>query len=65
VERDYRAAGMPAQWRDSDEFARLVFAGLEMVPPGAVLVSEWRPESDGLRPAPAEVSFYGGAARKS
>jgi O-methyltransferase involved in polyketide biosynthesis len=65
VERDYRAAGMPAQWRDSDEFARLVFAGLEMVPPGAVLVSEWRPESDGPRPTSAEVSFYGGAARKS
>lgn len=65
VERDYRAAGMPAQWRDSDEFARLAFAGLEMVPPGAVLVSEWRPESDGPRPTPAEVSFYGGAARKS
>ena len=65
VERDYRAAGVPAQWRDSDVFARLVFAGLEMVPPGAVLVSEWRPESDGPRPTPAEVSFYGGAARKS
>jgi hypothetical protein len=56
---------MTAQWRDSDVFARLVFAGLEMVPPGAVLVSEWRPESDGPRPTPAEVSFYGGAARKS
>jgi hypothetical protein len=65
VERDYRAAGIPAHWRDSDEFARLAFAGLEMVPPGAVLVSEWRPESDGPRPTPAEVSFYGGAARKS
>jgi hypothetical protein len=64
VERDYRAAGMPAQWRDGDEFARLAFAGLEMVPPGAVLVSEWRPDSDGPRPAPAEVSVYGGAACK-
>jgi hypothetical protein len=65
VERDYRLAGMPAQWRDSDVFARLVFGGLEMVPPGAVLVSEWRPESGRPRPTPAEVSFYGGAARKS
>ena len=64
VERDYRAAGMPAQWRDGDEFARLAFAGLEMVPPGVVLVSEWRPDSGGPRPAPAEVSVYGGAACK-
>ena len=38
------------QLRDSDEFARLAFAGLELVPPGVVLVSEWRPEGDG--PAP-------------
>ena len=51
VERDYRAAGMPAQMRDSDEFARLAFAGLEMVSPGVVLVSEWRPDSDAPRPA--------------
>jgi O-methyltransferase involved in polyketide biosynthesis len=64
VERGYRAAGMPAQLRDSDEFARLAFAGLEMVPPGVVPVSEWRPDSGGPRPAPAEVSVYGGAACK-
>jgi len=64
VERDYRAAGMPAQWRDSDEFARLAFTGLKMVPPGVVLVSEWQPEGAGPRPSPAEVSFYGGVARK-
>jgi hypothetical protein len=64
VERDYRAAGIPVQWRDGDEFARLAFAGLEMIPPGVVLASEWRPDSDGPRPAPAEVSVYGGAACK-
>jgi hypothetical protein len=64
IERDYRAAGIPAQWRDGDEFARLAFTGLEMVPPGVVLVSEWRPEGAGPRPTPAEVSFYGGVARK-
>jgi hypothetical protein len=56
---------MPAQLHDSDEFARLVFADLEMVPPGVVLVSEWRPDSGVPRPAPAEVSFYGVVARKS
>ena len=64
IERDYRAAGMSAQWRDSDEFAQVAFTGLEMVPPGVVLVSEWRPDSDGPQPRPSEVSFYGGVARK-
>ena len=64
VQRDYRAAGIGVQWRNSDEFARLAFAGLEMIAPGVVLVSEWRPDDDGPRPAPAEVSCYGGAARK-
>jgi hypothetical protein len=34
------------------------------VPPGVVLVSEWRPDLDEPRPSPAEVSFYGGVARK-
>jgi S-adenosyl methyltransferase len=64
IEHDYRQAGMTAQWRDGDEFARLAFTGLEMIPPGAVLVSEWRPDSDEPRPTPAEVSFYGGVARQ-
>jgi S-adenosyl methyltransferase len=64
IERDYRASGIPAQWRDGDDFARLAFAGLEMVSPGVVLVSEWRPRTTAPRPTPAEVSFYGGVARK-
>jgi hypothetical protein len=64
VERAYREAGLPAQFRDSDEFARLAFCGLELVPPGVVLVSEWRADGEGLRPAPAEVNAYAGVARK-
>jgi hypothetical protein len=60
----YRAAGLPAQARDSGDFARLAFAGLDLVPPGVVLVSEWRPETDGPLPAPAELSLYGGVGRK-
>jgi hypothetical protein len=55
---------MPAQWRDGDKFARLAFTGLEIAPPGVVLVSEWRPDSGRPRRTPAEVSFYGGVARK-
>ncbi|MCW2931480.1 MAG: hypothetical protein JWM19_2442 [Actinomycetia bacterium] len=61
--RAYRAAGLPAQLRDSGEFARLAFSGLDLVPPGVVLVSEWRPKGAGPRPTPAEVSWYGGVAR--
>jgi hypothetical protein len=52
------------QARDSGDFARLAFSGLELVPPGVVLVSEWRPDSDAHRPTPAEVSCYGAVARK-
>jgi S-adenosyl methyltransferase len=62
--RTYRSSGVPLQVRDCDEFAALAFSGLELVPPGVVLVSEWRPESSGPRPAPAEVNCYGGVARK-
>jgi hypothetical protein len=64
AERAYREAGLPAQARDSDEFARLTFTGLELAPPGVVLVSEWRRDSNAPRPSAAEVSCYGGVARK-
>jgi hypothetical protein len=60
----YKSSGVPLQVRDSDEFAALAFPGLELVPPGVVLVSEWRPDSDGPGPAPSEVNCYGGVARK-
>ena len=59
-----RGAGLSAQARNSGEFARLAFTGLELVPPGVVLVSEWRPAGDGPRPAPSKVNCYGGVARK-
>ena len=62
--RAARAAGIPLHLRDSGDFARLAFSGLELVPPGVVLVSEWRPERTGPRPTPAEVNWYGGVARK-
>jgi hypothetical protein len=60
-----RSAGISAQARNSDDFARLAFSGLELVPPGVVLVSEWRADSDGPHPAPSEVNCYGGVARKA
>ncbi len=36
----------------------------KLVPPGIVLVSEWRPDDPGPRPKPAEVNCYGGVGRK-
>ena len=60
----YRASGVAGSARNADVFARLAFSGLELVPPGVVLVSEWRPAGPGPRPSPAEVSVYGGVARK-
>ena len=63
-QRAYREAGLSMNVRDADDFAALTFPGLELVPPGVVLVSEWRPDTHAPRPIPAEVSFYGGVARK-
>jgi hypothetical protein len=58
-------AGVPFQIRTAGEFADLAFAGLELVPPGLVAVSEWRPETEaGLRPLPSEVACYGAVGRK-
>jgi len=59
-----REAGLVMQKRDSDVFADLVFSGLDLVPPGVVLVSEWRPDGVGPRPLPSEVNCYAGVARK-
>lgn len=41
-----------------------LFTGLELLEPGAVLVSEWRRDIPGPRPLPAEINFYGAVARK-
>jgi hypothetical protein len=40
------------------------FRGLDLVEPGLVVVSEWRPQGAGPRPLPAEVAVVGGVARK-
>ena len=64
LERAYQASGLPAQARVADEFAELAFRGLDMVDPGLVLVSEWRPDAGGVRPQASEVNWYGAIARK-
>lgn len=62
--RAYRAGGVAVQARNSRELTALAFSGLDLVPPGVVSVSEWRPDSPDPRPTPAEVSCYGGVGRK-
>jgi SAM-dependent methyltransferase len=64
LQATYRRGGVMAQARTGAEFAKVAFSGLELVEPGIALVSEWRARGDGPRPSAAEVSFYGGVARK-
>ena len=60
----YNKQGVPFQFRLADELARIAFQDLEMVDPGLVPVSEWRPDGDAPIPLPAEIAWDGGVARK-
>jgi len=62
--RAFSDRGLSGALRNPEELAGLAFAGLDMVDPGVVLVSEWRPDSAAPRPLAAEVNAYGGVARK-
>ena len=64
VGRAYNRGGVSTADRDASEFGTLVFSGLELVRPGIVSTSEWRPESEDLRPAPSEVGANAGVGRK-
>ncbi len=64
LQRAYREGGVTGQVRTAADFGRLAFTGLELVPPGLVLVSEWRAAGEGPRPLASEVSSYGAVARK-
>jgi hypothetical protein len=62
--RAYHGGGVPMRPRDGDVFAEIAFKGLDLVPPGVVLVSEWRRSASGPVAPPSEVGCYGGVARK-
>lgn len=62
--RVYRDSGVPFQLRTTDEVNELAFNGLELVEPGLVVVSEWRPDRSGPLPLAEEVGIVGGVARK-
>jgi hypothetical protein len=64
AENRFQEASLKAQWRDADVFARLAFNGLDLVPPGVVLTSQWRNDDPGPRPTASDVSAYGGVGRK-
>ena len=64
MERAYRAGGLWAGARSADEFGETFFAGLELVDPGLVLISDWRPTGLGPTPSPREVSSNGAVGRK-
>jgi hypothetical protein len=64
IEHSYRSSGIPFTYRTKDEFARFV-AGLELVPPGIQLMSQWRAEDEPQpRPSGVEAGAYGAIARK-
>jgi S-adenosyl methyltransferase len=57
-------AGRSDYWlRGRDEFSAL-FEGLDLVEPGIVPVSEWRPEPGAAVPDPSDVGVWGAVARK-
>lgn len=64
MERAYRAGGLWAGARTAADFGRLFFTGLELVDPGLVLISDWRPTGEEQQPLPSEVSSNGAVARK-
>jgi O-methyltransferase involved in polyketide biosynthesis len=64
VERAYSRGGVSTADRHAAEFAEVVFDGLDLVPPGIVPTSEWRPDVNGHLPAASEVAANAGVGRK-
>jgi hypothetical protein len=65
ITRAYTSGGVSVTVRDHARFADIAFQELELVPPGLLVISEWRPEAaEGLRPHAWEVSVNGAIGRK-
>jgi len=61
----YLDAGITMNSRDSDQFARMVFPGLEMVPPGLTICADWWPDGPRLKPLnQVQYCIAGGIGRK-
>jgi hypothetical protein len=61
--RAYLRGGIRAEDRTADDFADLLFRDMVLVPPGVVVISQWRPDSK-LIPSPAEVGANGAVGKK-
>lgn len=64
MEQAYRAGGLWAGARSAEDFGRTFFTGLNLVDPGLVLISDWRPTGQEPAPSPREVSSNGAVGRK-
>jgi hypothetical protein len=65
VYKDLVRAGKIDIWPRSKAEYENLFADLELLEPGVVPVSEWRPDGGGEIPAAADVQILGGIARKN
>ncbi len=62
--RHMLASGLSDVWpRGRAEFAAL-FDGLDLVEPGIVLASDWRPDADAESVDPSRISIWAGVGRK-
>ena len=59
----YLRDGIRAQSRTTEEFADLLFRDMVLIPPGVVVLSQWRPDNK-LIPSPAEVGANGAVGKK-
>jgi hypothetical protein len=64
MEQAYRAGGLWAGARTAADFERTFFTGMDLVDPGLVLISEWRPPAGEPAPSPRAVSSNGAVGRK-
>jgi hypothetical protein len=64
LERIYRAGGLWAGARTGDEFRRMFFDELDLVPPGLVPITDWHPVGNEPRPQADEVNANGAVGRK-
>jgi hypothetical protein len=62
--RAYLRDGIRGQDRPADDFADLLFRDMTLVPPGVVVLSQWRRAGNAISPSPAEVGANGAVAKK-
>jgi hypothetical protein len=65
LSRAYQRGGVSVHLRDSGEFGRLVFSGLDLLPPGVIATPLWRPDEGSHVPLPpSEAGTNAAVGRK-